>query len=315
MNTSERAEAGPSTLPPLARVLCALDVQQPHASPFGFAQMIADRFGATLDALYVGSSLTAEAASAQLELDALLRRLGSRPATSVQVASGRPAAAIVAHARAADLIVLGCRERSDLGWQFRDDVARDVAAAAPCATLTVHERDSPETIERILVPIDFGPATSRTLEWALAFALRFGAKLQLLHVVSREQHTIRSMDRKNNVLRSSVVPRDVTLELARIERRVALLGIDVSGEIVVDASTAHGIESYNQRGQVDLIVMGLGQTAQGAGRLARGVVATLRNRLPVPLLSVDSPVPSDGSAPGRALNHGRKTEARQQLRA
>jgi nucleotide-binding universal stress UspA family protein len=236
MNTSRWAAADCRHLPHFERLLCAFDVEQPSPDALGLANLIAERSGASLESMYV--------------------------------ASGSPAQAILDRARAnrCDLIVLGSRSRSDLGWQFRDDVVRDVSALADCGTLTVHERDTPPTVERILVPIDFRPATSATLERASALALRFQAKVQLLHVVSHESF-------------------DAKAQLSALQHGLSSLGVDVQGEVVVASSVAAGIETYNQRAEFDLLVMG-SSSSRDPSRLTRGIIATLRNRVSVPLLSV-----------------------------
>ena len=249
MNTPRSAAADRPNLPLFERILCAVDRQKPSLSASGLAGLIADRFGASLEELFVES--------------------------------GPPAQAILERAsrRRSDLIVLGARQRSDLGWQFRDDVVRDVSALADCATLTVHERDTPALIEHIVVPVEFGPATTGALEWASAFALRFGAKLQLLHVVSRQR-----------------LPSDAAAELTALERRVRAFGVDVGCQVIVAGSTANGIESYNDQGEFDLVVVGLLGAPESPARLTRGIIPTLRNRLPVPLLSVRA-APVDATRP------------------
>ncbi len=297
MISSMRTETGPNSQPPLERILCAVDLAHPHRAALELARSFAERLSVQLEAVYVRAERAAadsELAPAQRpgsEVEAQLRGLGLPTSASVHLAYGRPAAAIVARATAADLIVLGCTSRPDLGWQFRDDVARDVSAAAPCATLTVNELDRSRSIERILVPVDFGPGTSRAVGWALAVALRFQAKVQLLHVVSREQQGQRYYPGSP---RPTTLPGAVALELGGLEHRLAKLGVDVRSEVVVDASTARGIESYHKRSDVDLVVMSLGRAGPGSARLTRGVAATLRSRLPVPLLSVSSRERSSG---------------------
>jgi len=234
MSTSPRPAADCRHLPHFERILCAFDVALPSPEALGLAALIAERFGASLETL--------------------------------SVASGSPTPAILERARQArcDLIVLGSRSRSDLGWQFRDDIVRDVTAHADCSTLTVHERDTAPMLERILCPINFGPATAAALERASSLALRFAAKVQLLHVVSHESF-------------------DARARLSTLCQRLCSLGVDATAELAVSSSVAQGIESYNQRAEFDLLLMG--SSAQRSGS-TRGVIATLSNRVSVPLLSV-----------------------------
>jgi nucleotide-binding universal stress UspA family protein len=272
MDMPPQALAGSLDLPRFERILCAVDLEQPTPNALSLASFIAERFGAELEALYVGPTATSGDPAVVQRLTQIVERLGAL-ATTAQLESGAPAQTILerAHSRSCDLIVLGSRQRSDLGWQFRDDVVRDVSALADCATLTVHERDTPAALERILVPVDFGPATSCMVDWACAVALRFGAEVQLLHVVTRERSTVGSAD---------------LAELTALEQRVRSLGIEVGCQVLVAGSIANGIESYNDQGEFDLVVMGLCGEPESPARLTRGVIATLRNRLSVPVLSV-----------------------------
>ncbi len=285
MNTSRNAASRGTDLPSFRRILCAVDVEHPTPGAVGLAGLIAARFGAALEALYVGHA--APDAEAEQRLAQLVEQLAPVTSGTSRVASGNPAHAILERAGScgADLIVLGSRERSDLGWQLRDDVVRDVSALAECATLSVHERDRPAAIERILVPVDFGPATSSMVEWAATFALRFGAEVQLLHVVSRERSATRQGDQG---------------ALQSLQARVAALGISVGSQVVVAGNAANGIESCNDRGEFDLIVMGVGDEPGTPARLTRGVIASLRNRMSVPLLAV-RPAPFDATRPRARL--------------
>jgi nucleotide-binding universal stress UspA family protein len=270
-------------LPHFERILCAVDLARPTPGSLSFAGLLAERFGASLEALYV----KAESASADPEaLERLLHGTPALTSASARVLSGQPAARIAERAESlnADLIVLGSRQRSDLGWQFRDDVVRDVAAVSSSAILTVHERDTSPVIEHILLPVDFGPATGVAVAWASSFALLFGAQLHLLHVVSRERHVARSAD---------------LAELSALERQLSSRGIEVSSRVSVAGGAAIGIESYNDGGELDLIVMGVAEPSQVPARLTRGVISTLRNRTPVPLLSVRAPQ-LDATDPRRA---------------
>lgn len=237
MNTSRGVTVAQRQWPHFERILCAFDVEQPSPSALELARLLAEPGAGSIESFYADS--------------------------------GSPAQAILARAGAvnADLIVLGARSRSDLGWQFRDDVVRDVSALAAYATLTVHERDVPPAVQHVLVPVDFGPATSAVLERASALAIGFGAALQLLHVASHE----------------SV---DQAAQLATLQQGLAARGIRAAAEVIVARGAAHGIESYNQRGEFDLVVMGVSGKPHSAPRLTRGVVATLRNRLSVPLLAI-----------------------------
>lgn len=303
--------------PTIERVLCALDIEHPIVGALSLAGLIATRFGVPLEVLHVeagGSSgpfrsranhvaeLMASHNIGQ-RLDQLVAGRGDPESTTTRLASGSPAASILERSAVSDndLIVLGARQRSDLGWQFRDDIARQVSALADCATLTVHDRDRADRVERILVPVDFGPVTDSAVAWALLFAQRFGAEVHVLNVVSREQQIERSVERSGKVTRSSTVPPQVSARSAELAARLVGAGVQATSDVVIAGGVVNGITDYNDRGEFDLLVLGLSGPPRGAARLTRGLAATLRNRMSIPLLSIrQASVEPPSSAAGTA---------------
>jgi nucleotide-binding universal stress UspA family protein len=266
------------------------------------AGLIATRFGVPLEVLHVeagssGGPLQSRAnhvaelmASHNLEqrLGQLVAGRGGPDSTTTRLASGSPVDNILERSAVSenDLIVLGARQRSDLGWQFRDDIARQVSALARCATLTVHDRDQPDKIERILVPIDLGAVTETAVAWALVFAQRFGAEVHLLHVVSREQQTERIVERSGKVTRTSSIPAALSARGAELAAELVAKGVPATSDVVIAGGVVKGITDYNDRGEFDLLVLGLAGPPRGAARLTRGLAATLRNRMSIPILSI-----------------------------
>jgi nucleotide-binding universal stress UspA family protein len=301
--------------PTIERVLCALDVEHPIVGAVSLAGLIATRFEVPLEVLHVEvggapgpfqsrANRVAElmaSHNAGQRLEQLVEGRGGPESTTTRLASGNPVASILERCAVSgnELIVLGARQRSDLGWQFRDDIARQVSALAQCATLTVHDRDRADSIDRILVPVDLGPATERAVAWALAFAQRFSAEVQLLHVVSRERQSERAADRSRKGARSSSVPSDVSARIAQLTEELVRSGVRATGDVVIAGGVVNGITDCNDRGEFDLLVLGLSGPPRDAPRLTRGVAATLRNRMSIPVLSVrqttdDSPNSASG---------------------
>ena len=308
MHLSERA-------PTIERVLCALDVEHPIVGAVSLAGMIATRFGAALEVLHVepsaGSGPLQTNANRVVELMAshnagqrleqLVQGRGDPTSMTTRLISGSPVASILERAGVSgnELIVLGARKRSDLGWQFRDDIARQVSAMADCATLTVQDRDAPDRIERILVPIDLGSSTACALAWAVAFAQRFEAEVHVLHVVSPERQSARSVDRSRNVVRSSSVPSEVGARMTELAEELKRAGVRATSGVAIAGGVVNGITQCNDRGEFDLLVLGLSGPPRGASRLTRGIASTLRNRMSIPVLSVreaaqDSPDSATG---------------------
>lgn len=305
--------------PTIERVLCALDVEQPSLSALSLAGVIAERFGATLEVLHAegeGGVRRFQTKSdrvqelmashnAEQRLQELVKGSTGPEATTTRLVAGRPVASILERIEVSgnDLIVLGARQRSDLGWQFRDDIGRQVAALAQCATLTVHERDRVERIERILVPVDLGPVTPLAIAWAGLFARRFSAEVHVLHVVSRELQMQRSVDRAQQVVRTSAVPSAVNARVVELAEGLEREGVRATSEVMIAGSVINGITDCNDRGECDLLVLGLNGPPKGAPRLTRGIAATLRNRMSVPVLSMRQAVPD---APHSASASGQR---------
>jgi len=304
--------------PTIERVLCALDVEQPILSAVALASLIAGRFGASLEVLHAEGSGSAAgfqrfqtnadrvqelmaSHNAEQRLQKLVEGLKGPDSTTTRLVTGNPVASILQRSDISshDLIVLGARQRSDLGWQFRDDIARQVSAMANCATLTVHDRDTPDRIERILLAVNFDSVTPQAVAWAGAFAQRFGADVHLLHVVSRERQTQRTVDRSKNVVRSSSVPPDVSARLDELAQELTRQGVRATSDVTIASGVVNGITDCNDRGEFDLLVLGLSGPPQDAPRLTRGVVSTLRNRMSIPVLSVrESTLDTPHSASG-----------------
>jgi nucleotide-binding universal stress UspA family protein len=297
--------------PIIERVLCALDVEHPILGAVSLAGLIATRFGVPLEVLHVEASAGARGFqsnanqvaklmathNAGQRLEQLIEGRGGPESTTTRLALGSPVASILERSALSgnDLIVLGARQRSDLGWQFRTDIARQVSALAECATLTAHDRDQPDKIERILVPVDLGAVTARAIAWAQVFAQRFAAEVHVLHVVSRERRS----ERSQQVGRASSVAADVGARVAELSDGLTRSGVRATSDVVIARSVVSGITDCNARGEFDLLVLGLSGPPGGAPRLTRGVAATLRNRMSIPVLSVrqttdDSPNSASG---------------------
>jgi nucleotide-binding universal stress UspA family protein len=297
--------------PTIERVLCALDVEHPILGAVSLAGLIATRFGVPLEVLHVEAGAGSRGFqsnanqvaklmathNAGQRLEQLVEGRGGPESTTTRLALGSPVASILERSALSgnDLIVLGARQRSDLGWQFRADIARQVSALAECATLTAHDRDRPDKIERILVPVDLGPVTSRAIAWALMFAQRFAAEVHVLHVVSRERRS----EHSQKVGRASAVAADVGARVAELAEGLTRSGVQATSDVVIARGVVSDITDCNARGEFDLLVLGLSGPPGGAPRLTRGVAATLRNRMSIPVLSVrqttdDSPNSASG---------------------
>jgi nucleotide-binding universal stress UspA family protein len=143
-------------------------------------------------------------------------------------------------------------------------------------------------ISHILVPVDFSPHSVLSLEYAVALASRFGASLELLHVV--EDPATAAWAAEGAVLdvagiRAALVE-DAERLLAEYRTRVEALDVPAITTVRI-GSPAREIVDYAQMVGVDLIVMGthgrsgfshlfLGSVAERVVRHASCPVFTVR---------------------------------------
>lgn len=146
---------------------------------------------------------------------------------------------------------------------------------------------------RILVPTDFSPASGAALRYARALAEKFGASLEVLHILD------------NDFLRAVVTdPRDV--EAGTLQKVQSLL---TAGErergaralVMRSDDPADEIVSYARSAPVDLIVMGT-HGRHGVAHLLMGSVAEKIVRdAPCPVMTVrESRVAEEAAAAGGA---------------
>ncbi len=86
----------------------------------------------------------------------------------------------------ADLIVLGTHGRRGATRLFLGSVAEEVVRHAACPVLTSREAADPQppaAPQRVLLPVDFSAPSRRIAALAAELAGRWGATLQLLHVL------------------------------------------------------------------------------------------------------------------------------------
>jgi nucleotide-binding universal stress UspA family protein len=213
-------------------------------------------------------------------------------ALTSRVVSGEPVHAVLEIEKEAptELVVVGSHGRKGAAYLLLGSVAARMVqlAEAPVLVVPAHDEGPPvERLEpkRIVVGVDFSDATQSTIRQAVAFAQRYGATVELLHVIAPPTMIIddltlwdqvaddhrQSIEKDLRVLADHVqVPEGVTLT-----RRVEF---GVPADVIVGAA-----------GDAQLVVMGThGRT--GLSRLVLGSVAEKVSRTsPCPVLTVKSP--------------------------
>lgn len=306
----------------ITRILVPTDFSAPSDAAFAYARALAERFDASLHLAHAFEDpFTTAAFAAEMYAplpanlrDKLLidieRRLAeqfppedrTRFRGTTDIVTGPPARAIVEYSQSlgSDLIVLGTHGRGGMPHLLLGSVAERVVRTARCPVLTVREPvDS--AIRHILVPTDFSDTADAALDYALLVAARYGASLQLLHVLDDpfvpEGLAGDAYITEAPVLRSAML-RDAQNRLAH---RVAPLrrGGEIEGSpgvarVDADALFGHGartIAEYAGERGADLIVIGThGRT--GVAHLLLGSVAErLVRHAPCPVLTVRHQAP------------------------
>ena len=187
----------------ITRILVPTDFSATSDAALVYAKGVAGLFGASLHLVhafedpFTTAAFAAEAGAAPLSLREELRqefkaRLDERLTReervrfrgSAEIVTGAPTKAIVEYAAAigADLIVMGTHGRGQVAHALLGSVAERVVRTAPCAVLTLRQANA-GPIRHILVPTDFSATADAALDRAFALAARFGADVQLLHVL------------------------------------------------------------------------------------------------------------------------------------
>jgi universal stress protein A len=146
------------------------------------------------------------------------------------------------------------------------------------------------SIKRILVPTDFSGTADAALEYAFVLAEKFGASLQLLHVLD-DPFVFDGMSAEAYIAEAPTL-RTAMLDEARsrLHRRASTGRTDITVETeVLFGHGARTIAEYALERDIDLIVMGThGRT--GVAHLILGSVAERVVRIaPCPVLTVRHP--------------------------
>jgi nucleotide-binding universal stress UspA family protein len=174
-----------------------------------------------------------------------------------------------------DLIVMGTHGRHGLGHVVLGSVAEEVVRTAPCAVFTVRELKEPkplETVEKILVPVDFSTHSQQAVSHARELADSYGARLQLLHVFERPVYpSFYAVDRDNFLSQMTEIEDTAIEHLRRIFKESA--GPKVSAEFhLIEGWASTDITDFAVHNDSDLIVIAT-HGLTGIKRLLLGSVA------------------------------------------
>ena len=223
------------------------------------------------------------------QMDRISRALRDVGVTDVQqiVSEHRQPAEAVAHwARRleADLVVLATHGRTGLEHALLGSVTERTVRSSPVPVLSVKDRVLGEKpFRRILVATDFSPQAKRATALACSFAKRFGAHVDLVHVLDESPDYV-------GFLSAEVIAFE-TRARAMAGDHLSAAGKQIEAEnLSVETHLLKGvagnvISSEADRLESDLIVMGT-HGFSGFAHLALGSVAERTLRLaPCPVLT------------------------------
>ena len=277
----------------LHHILCPVDLSDVSRRALQHAVGLAGWYEASLEVLYVDSTLPMEglsefgdfaiARAATLDVRSSTRAAADVRAFVDRAACGTPVnvvveqsthveGAILERARGlpADLIVMGSHGRSGVHRLLLGSVTEHVLRAAGCPVLVVppHDAVAPSAVsfKEIVCAIDFSDSSIAALTWALSLAKEADARLLLLHVIEVPPELRASAvvtDREIDALHAA-------FEADTLERLRALIPDHASDYCSVETATAsgaagHALLAFAKARHADLIVMG----AQGQHAIER----------------------------------------------
>ena len=292
----------------ISRILVPTDFSAASDDALAYARMLAGRFEASLHLVHafedpfttaafgVGVSTPLPLSLRENLLREIERRLAERLPVeertrlngTVEIVAGAPARTIVEYSQSlgADLIVMGTHGRGGMAHLLLGSVAERVVRTSLCPVLTV--REPRHAIQRILVPTDFSETADAALDYAALLAERFGATLQLLHVVPdpflTEGLTSEAYIAEAPTVRTALL-QDAQARLAHRALPAGVQKVPIERDVLFGQGAGTIADFAAVRG-MDLIVMGThGRT--GLAHLFLGSVAErLVRTAPCPVLTV-----------------------------
>jgi len=237
----------------LKRVLCAVDLSSCSVPALSRAIELADAYGARLDVLHVLDATAPATTLLKPRRDDLLVHLRQivdgllerQLPVNTSVAHGEPSREILAYSRKhlSDVLIIGsCLSRRPRPFVLVGHTARALIAGARCPVLVVPEAkataggNAPTTIRHIVCAVS-SVASRRTLKHAVSLALKFGARLTILHVLLRPNHNRSKADSELRELRRAI-PEAVDGS-CRIDELVVSSPVAVADEIIQITRVLH----------------------------------------------------------------------------
>ena len=281
-----------------ARIMCAVDLSWRSEGAFKYAVAIATARRAPLEVLFAVSDRRPfgwRVRERVAQLADLRRRVSDAGVDmTLTVQHGNPATVILQHAASSagspQLIVLGAPTRGGFGQLWSPSVAQAVVHQTDRPTLIVPGSNSVGSsvsvpFRRVLVPIDFSPASTSALDEAYRIIRQDGSSMRLLHVVDiAQQHASRPTLEFPFVDYTELLSEHATRQL----RRLLPLSQELHGRVHPHVSVGLVFDQIVRNANdmaADLVVLGV--TKRGVlGRLLGSTTAYALGRMGRPILAV-----------------------------
>ncbi len=188
-----------------------------------------------------------------------------------------------------DIIVMGTHGRRGLGHLLLGSIAEEVVRLAPCPVFTIREQKEHlfiETIDRILVPVDFSDYSLKALKYATELAVSYKARLQVLHIV--EEIVQPSFYLSGTVPKFDLIPDIKEKSKEAMERMLdESKGPKVTADIhVIEGHAARDIVKFAASHDTDLIVISTHGLTGIAHLLIGSVTEKVVRMAPCPVFTV-----------------------------
>jgi nucleotide-binding universal stress UspA family protein len=159
-----------------------------------------------------------------------------------------------------------------------------------------------ETLDRILVPVDFSPPSDRAIRYATTLANRFGARVSVLHVVD-DPFVTGAWQAEAFIANVPELLTELMMgartQLGEIKKDLAAHGFDVD-TAVITGPPARAIVDHASAGHFDLIVMGTHGRTGLSHALLGSVAERVVQKAPCPVLTVREASPADAKTASAA---------------
>ncbi|MDY0096397.1 MAG: universal stress protein [Candidatus Vecturithrix sp.] len=234
---------------------------------------LAKIYGATIYYLHVGD----EARRSARKLSAFVKKIDADQQLSVKklVAQGTPEKTILSVVRkiGADAIVMGTRGNSGLKHLVHGSVAEKVLRESDCPVLVIKKQKPIEfggyvlpqirhvgdvfQADKILVPLDFSPASKRALQYAVSIASRYNSTIYILTVFDKKFKEYGSDHQKHTSIMVHGEKIKLWQEFPELLRQIPYrLPQHQFKRLLVSGDPFTNIESLVEKKEIDLIIMG-----------------------------------------------------------